>query len=184
MDDIIKTLDQDLQKALDYLHKEFSTLQIGRASSGLVETIDIEAYGATQPLKNMANISCPDSKTIQIQAWDKSVMGAIEKGIRNSGLGLNPINDGVYIRVNVPPLTEERRRDLVKIVHKEGEESKVVVRQARHNAINKIKILEKDKLISEDELKQEEKKIQEKVDNTNKKIEEAVKHKEKEVMSV
>lgn len=180
----IQQLEQDLQKALDYLHKEFSTLQIGRASAGLVETIDIEAYGSVQPLRNMANISCPDSKTIQIQAWDKSVMGSIEKGIRNSGLGLNPINDGVYIRVIVPPLTEERRKDLVKIVHKEAEEAKVVIRQSRHNAINKLKAMEKDKLISEDELKQEEKKVQEKVDTFNKKIEDAAKHKEHEVMSV
>lgn len=184
MQEILSNLKADLQKALDYLHKEYAGLQIGRASAGLVETIEVEAYGMNQPLRNMANISCPDSKTIQVQPWDRSVMGAIEKAIRNSELGLNPVNNGVVVIITVPPLTEERRRDLVKIVHKEAEEAKVAVRQARHNAINKLKNLEKEKAVSEDELKIQEKKVQESVDEINQKIEEDAKHKEKEVMSV
>lgn len=184
MQQIITNLEQELQKALDYLHKEYAGLQIGRASTGLVEMLDVEAYGATQPLKNMANISCPDSKTIQVQPWDKNVMGNVEKAIRDSDLGLNPVNNGTVLLITIPPLTEERRKDLVKIVHKEAEEAKVAVRQARHNAINKLKNMEKEKEISEDELKAEEKKVQEKVDEFNKKIEEDAKHKDNEVMSV
>lgn len=184
MQEIISHLEQELKKALDYLHKEYAGLQIGRASTGLVEMLEVEAYGATQPLKNMANISCPDPKTIQVQPWDKSVMGTVEKAIRDSDLGLNPVNNGNVLLIVIPPLTEERRKDLVKIVHKEAEEAKVAVRQARHNAINKLKNLEKEKEISEDELKQEEKKVQEKVDEMNKKIEEDAKHKDSEVMSV
>ncbi len=184
MQEIITHLKEELQKALDYLHKEYASLQIGRASTGLVETIDVEAYGAIQPLKNMANISCPDAKTIQVQPWDKSVVGTVEKAIRDCGLGLNPVNNGSALMITIPPLTEERRKDLVKIVHKEAEEAKVAVRQARHNAINKLKNLEKEKEISEDDLKTQEKKVQESVDETNKKIEEDAKHKDNEVMSV
>ena len=184
MQEIIANLKKELEKALDYLHKEYAGLQIGRASSGLVEMIDVEAYGAVQPLKNMANISCPDSKTIQVQPWDKSVMGTVEKSIRESDLGLNPVNNGNVLIITVPPLTEERRKDLVKILHKEAEEAKVAVRQARHNAINKLKNLEKEKEISEDELKAQEKNVQEEVDKINKKIDEDAKHKDNEVMSV
>jgi len=184
MQEIITQLKEELQKALEYLHKEYAGLQIGRASTGLVEMIDVEAYGATQPLKNMANISCPDPATIQVQPWDKSVMGNVEKAIRDSDLGLNPVNNGTVLLITIPPLTEERRKDLVKIVHKEAEESKVAVRQARHHAINKLKNLEKEKEISEDELKMQEKKVQESVDEINKQIDESAKHKEHEVMSV
>ncbi len=184
MEDIIIKLKEDLKKALDYLHKEYAGLQIGRASTGLVEMIDVEAYGATQPLKNMANISVPDPATIQVQPWDKSVMGNVEKAIRDSDLGLNPVNNGNALLITVPPLTEERRKDLVKIVHKEAEEAKVAVRQARHNAINKLKNMEKEKELSEDELKAKEKEVQEAVDEINKKIDEDAKHKDNEVMSV
>lgn len=184
MQDILKQLDVDLNKVLDYLHNEYASLQIGRASTGLVETIDVLSYGAIQPLKNLANLSCPDSKTIQIQPWDKSMLGPIEKAIRESEIGLSPVNNGNVIIVSIPPLTEERRRDLVKIVHKEAEEAKVSIRQARHNAINKMKTLEKDKEISEDELKKGEKDAQERVDSINKKTEESAKHKENEVMTV
>lgn len=184
MQEILNNLKTELQKSLEYLHKEYAGLQIGRASSGLVETIQVEAYGVMQPLKNTASISCPDSKTIQVQPWDKSIIGKVEKAIHEANLGLNPVNNGNVILITIPPLTEERRRDLVKVVHKEAEEAKVAVRQARHNAINKLKNLEKEKAISEDELKIQEKKVQETVDETNKKIEEDAKHKEKEVMSV
>ena len=184
MQEIINQLDTDLDKALDYLHKEFVLLQIGRASSGLVENIEVVAYGSSQPLKALANISCPDVKTIQIQPWDKSIMGDIEKSISNSNLNLNPVNDGVCIRIIMPPMTEERRKDLVKLVYQEAEETKVTVRQLRHNAINKLKNLEKEKEISEDDLKKQEKDFQEKIDELNKKIDETAKNKETEVMSV
>ena len=184
MQEIITNLKGELQKALDYLHNEYANLQIGRSSTGLVEMIDVELYGVTQPLKNMASISCLDSKTIQVQPWDKGAVASVEKAIRDSAIGLNPVNNGTVLLIIIPPLTEERRKDLVKIVHKEAEETKVVVRQARHNAINKLKNLEKEKEISEDELKTQEKNVQEVVDKFNKQIEEGAKHKDHEVMSV
>lgn len=182
--DILTHLEADLKKPLDYLHNEYANLQIGRASTGLVESFEVESYGAIQPIKNLANISCPSSTSIQLQPWDKSMLGPIEKVIRESSLGLSPVNNGNVIIINIPPLTEERRRNLVKIVHKEAEDAKVTIRQIRHNAINKLKSLEKEKQISEDELKKAEKDVQDKVDLLNKKIEEAAKHKEHEVMSV
>lgn len=184
MQEILKQLQNDLQKTVDYLHNEYAGLQIGRASTGLVETIEVESYGAIQPLKNLANISCPEPTSVQIQPWDKSMLGPIENAIRDSSLGLNPVNNGNVVIINIPPLTEDRRKDLVKLVHKEAEDAKVTIRQARHNALTKMKNLEKEKEISEDELKKGEKDVQEQIDAINQKIEKASKHKETEVMSV
>ncbi len=172
---------QQLDKSLEFLSKEFAGIQMGRASAGLVEGIEVETYGARQPLRNIAQIAIPDPRSIAITPWDKSVLGAIEKAIRDSNLGLSPVNDGHSIRLNIPPLTEESRKETVKVVHKMAEEAKITVRQARHDAMEKIK---NDDALSEDDERREEKHLQEKVDEMNKKIEEHAKKKEHEVMTI
>lgn len=175
---------QQFQKALDHMHEEFAKLQTGRASAALVENIDVENYGTKLPLKALANIAIPDAKTIAIMPWDKGGMTNIEKAIQDSGLGLNPRNDGTVIRITLPPLTEERRQSLTKIVHELAEKARIAVRQERHHAIDQLKQKEKAKELSEDQRLGLEKKLQEKVDELNKKIEEDAKHKEKDIMTV
>ncbi|MFA6521382.1 MAG: ribosome recycling factor [Candidatus Gracilibacteria bacterium] len=172
------------QQTLAHLKSEYSRLQIGRASASLVEEIKVEAYGSFQPLKGMASISIPDPSTIQIQPWDRSVLNAIEKAIQAANLGLNPVNDGRVIRVPMPPLTEERRKELVKVVHQMEESAKIAVRTARGTAHGTFKTLEEAKTISEDERRLAEKHLQEKVDSSNREIEELAKQKEKDIMTI
>lgn len=183
-DQIISEAKSEFSKALAFLKSEFVKLQTGRASAALVENIQIEAYGAHQPLKNMAQINIPEPRTISIKPWDKGVMGAIESSIKNSGMGLNPINNGEMILINLPQLTEERRKELVKIVHKLAEDAKISVRQARQYAHQKFKEMEQSSEITEDDQTALEKRLQTAVDEANKDIEEAAKHKEEEVMKV
>jgi ribosome recycling factor len=184
LEPVVKALEEQLKKNLDHLHDDYSSLQIGRASAALVERVMVEAYGSIQPLKAVASISVPDAKTIQIQPWDRGTLQAIEKGIQMAEIGLNPQNDGVVIRLNVPALTEERRRELSKVVSKMAEEAKIGVRNARHDAMEKIKVLHKNEEISDDQQKLAEKKIQEKVDHVNNEIDSAAKNKEADVMKV
>ena len=169
------------KNTLEFLSKEFSTIQVGRASSSLVEGIQVEVYGAKQPLKNMAQIAIPDPRSIAITPWDKTALEAIEKAVQESSLGISPVNDGVCIRINIPPLTEETRKQRVKVVHEKAENAKVAIRQGRHTAMEKIK---KDEELSEDEEKRAEKELQEEVDKINKEIDEHTKKKEEEVMKV
>ncbi len=184
MSDFIALGEAEMKKIIDHLKTEYSHLQIGRASASLVEGVMVEAYGSMQALKGLAHISVPDAKTIQIQPWDKSVLQAIEKGIMMANLGLNPSNDGIVVRINIPPLTEERRRDLTKVVHKLAEDARISVRHARQGVMDKIKGQEKAKEISEDIAKGLEKKLQEKVDAMNREIETLAKGKEADVMKV
>ena len=184
MNDILDVLKNEFDSIIEHLKSEFAHLQIGRASSALVEGIFVESYGVRQPLKAVANISIPDAKTIQIQPWNKDQLVDIEKAIASSDLNLTPMNDGVCVRINIPDLTEERRKDLVKVVHKMAEDARISVRQARQKAIDSAKKLEKNGDITEDDLKGLEKKIQARVDDTNKLIEEMVKNKEKDVLTV
>ena len=174
----------EFEKTLVHLKDEFSRLQVGRANPALVESIVVEAYGSSQPLKNLANISVPDSKTLQIQPWDKSVMGAVEKAILQADLGLNPVNNGVTIIVNIPMLTEERRMELVKVVHKLAEDARISVRNARQTAHAKFKSMAQNKEITEDEATGAEKRLQVKVDDTNVTIADAARAKEASVMTV
>jgi ribosome recycling factor len=181
---LILQAEQEFRNALDHLKGEFAGLQIGRASAALVENIDVEAYGSVQPLKALASISIPDPKTIQIQPWDRSQLQAVEKAIRNSDINITPSNDGIVIRLNIPPLTEERRADLTKVVHRLAEEARISVRQARQRVHEQIKEAHKNGKITEDDKTTAEKKLQEKVDNINKEIESLAKAKEAEVMKV
>lgn len=180
----ISSAELEFKKAVAHLKDEFSRLQIGRASSALVEHINVELYGVSQPMKALANISIPDPRTIQIQPWDKSALAPIEKAIVGIGTGLNPVNDGHVVRINIPPLTEERRVDLTKHVKKLGEDAKITVRNARQEAHNHFKQLKADSEITEDDLFDANKQLQTKVDNVNKEIEDLIAAKEKDVMTI
>lgn len=184
MDEILRTAEAEFVKVIEHLRSEFSKLQIGRASASLVEGIQVEAYGSRQPLKSLANVSVPDAKTVQIQPWDKSLLAAVEKAIQQSDLHLNPLNDGMVIRLSIPPLTEERRRDIVKVVSRMAEEARISVRHVRQSALDGMKQKEKAKEVTEDQVTGFEKKLQDKVDHVNIEIETTAKHKENDVMTV
>lgn len=184
MDMDLNAAESEFKKILDHIKTEYQRMQIGRASAALVEGVMVEAYGSRQGLKALANISVPDAKTIQIQPWDKSQLAAIEKAIQLSDLHLNPLNDGVTIRLNIPPLTEERRRDLAKVVNRLAEEARISVRHVRQKFHDQAKEMEKSKQITEDQSKSVVKKLQEKVDKYNMDIEMMSKNKEKDVMTV
>ena len=181
---VIDTARVEFKKTVNHLKESFSKLQIGRASTTLIEDVKVEAYGTLQPLKAVASVSCPDAKTIQIQPWDKSNLSHIENAIKLSGLNLNPINDGQYVRISIPALTEERRAELTKIVHKMAEEARIAVRASRQTAHEAFKKLESDKKISEDENHGADKKLQDEVDKANKELEDIAKAKEHDIMTI
>lgn len=184
VDSLLDQFQKEFDNSVNHLREEFSRMQIGRASAALVEGIHIDAYGTSQPLKAVASISVPDAKTVQIQPWDKSQLGPIEKAIQMSDLQLSPVNDGLCVRLNIPPLTEERRKDLVKVVSRLAEEAKIAVRNSRQKVHDKIKEMEKNKEITEDQMHGGEKKLQERVDKVNQQIDELAKTKEQDVMKV
>lgn len=175
---------KDFDKTTSHLEEEFKKLQIGRASAGLVEGMMVEAYGSMQALKSVAGVSVPDAKTIQIQPWDRSMLAVIEKAIRVSDLNLNPVNNGLSIILSIPPLTEERRRDLAKVVNRLAEEAKISVRNIRHDYMGQLSKAEHDKEIPEDEKNRLEKQMQEKVDEINRTIEAMAKAKEQSIMTI
>jgi len=184
IDQIFQELNQKCEAAIDHLYSEYAKIQTGRANVALVENVTVDSYGAKMPLKGVATISIPEPKQIAIQPFNRDQLQNVEKAILEADLGLTPQNDGTFIRLNLPPLTEDRRKELVKIVHQYAEDSRISVRNARHEAISQLKELEKEKEISEDELRGKEKEVQEKVDKLNQQIEEAAKKKEKDVMTV
>ncbi len=173
-----------MESAYNYLLSEYSKLQTGRANTALVENIMVESFGTMMPMKGLASISIPEPTQIAIQPWNRDMLTNIEKAISNANLGLNPQNNGTLIRIQLPPLTEERRKELVKLVHKYAEDAKISVRNSRHDGLSKLKAMEKNKEISEDLLASKEKELQKAVDDYNAKIEESVKKKEKDVMTV
>jgi len=175
---------QDFEKATTHMKEEFSRLQIGRASAALIENVPVEVYGQSQPLKAIANISIPDPRSLVIQPWDRGSLAAIEKGIVGIGVGLNPINDGNLIRINIPPLTEERRAELAKKVKQLAEEAKISVRTARQDAHNVFKKLKAESELTEDDLRDADKRLQTKVDEVNGKIDEMAKTKEADIMKI
>jgi ribosome recycling factor len=183
-DEILLETEDAMDKAFDYLTHEFSAVRTGKASPALVENIDAEAYGTPMKLKQLAVISTPEPRMLVIQPFDASTVKDIEKAIKESKLGINPIVDGKIIRLPIPPLTEERRRDLVKSIKQMAEEVRVRVRSARREGIDGMKKLEKDGKISEDDLKSYEAEIQKLTDHSNKKIDEALIAKEADIMKV
>ncbi len=175
----LASFDQAVKKVLDHLHQEFSKLQTGRANASVIEHVMVEAYGQRMELKAVASISVQDARSIVIQPWDKSVLGDIEKSIQAANLGVNPVNDGIVIRLNFPSMTEERRGQMTKIVSQLAEAAKIKIRQDRQAANDQIKTI-----AEEDEKEREQKELQRLVDDANKKVDEAAKQKEKEVMTV
>ncbi|MBI5404357.1 MAG: ribosome recycling factor [Ignavibacteriae bacterium] len=182
--DIIKDSNDRMKKAVEHIISEFIKVRTGKASVGLLDGIKVDYYGTPTPLNQVGNISTPDFHTITIQPWDKSVIGLIEKTILNSNLGLNPANDGSVIRVPIPALNEERRKELVKLVKKMAEEGRVAIRNIRRDEIEKMKKTEKAEHISEDDRKHGEVEIQKLTDKFIKEIDEILAKKEKEIMEV
>ncbi|HRI35549.1 MAG TPA: ribosome recycling factor [bacterium] len=181
---MLSSLDSDLKKVIDHLHNEFAKLQVGRANPALVEDVRVHAYGSVQTLKSVASVSLLDAQTIVISPWDRALLRDISAGITASGLGLNPQDNGESITIRVPQLTEERRRDLVKVAGKLAEEAKVGIRNVRQDILKTVKAAETNKEISEDIRKQHETTVQKKVDDAVKQIDEMTKHKEAEIMKV
>jgi ribosome recycling factor len=177
-------MDEHMDKTIEALRRDYSKVRTGRASTGLLDDVRIDYYGTPSPITQVATLAIPEPRTMTIQPWENKLIPAIEKAIMNANLGFTPANDGRVIRIVLPPLTEERRKEIVKNLKKSAEEAKVAVRNIRRDAIDKLKKLEKDKQISEDELKKTEKQVQDHTDLHVAKIDEVLAHKEKEVMEV
>lgn len=179
-----KKTSERMTGAVDSLRKDFASIRTGRASLGLVEGIVVDYYGTLTPLPQLASLSIPESRQIAIQPWEQRLIPEIEKAIMKSDLGLTPMNDGRIIRINIPILTEERRKQLVKVVRKRAEEAKVAVRNIRRDANDELKKFEKEKHLSEDEVKREQEEVQKITDSFVQKVDEILEHKEKEIMEV
>ena len=180
----IESKTPEFEKALEYFKEELNQLRTGRASAALVENLNVDYYGAKSPLKQVASISIPEPRTIVISPWDKGSLVNIEAAIRESQLNLNPMNDGQVVRINIPALNEERRKELVKVLNQKNEEAKITVRRIREEIWNEIQQLEKDGKIGEDEKFIGKDKLQEVIDEYNVKTEEIRKKKEGEIMTV
>lgn len=173
-----------MDKTVAALKEEFASLRTGRASAGLLEQVMVEAYGAKSPITQVAGISVPDPRSITVQVWDRGLVVSVEKAIRNAGLGLNPVVEGQNLRVPVPPLTEERRRDLAKLAGKYAEHQRIAVRNVRRDANDDLKKAEKAGAINQDELKRMTEEVQKLTDDAIKRVDEALKTKEQEIMQV
>ncbi|MDP9372798.1 MAG: ribosome recycling factor [Chloroflexota bacterium] len=184
IEDVIADAQGRMQKAIEALGRELSAVRTGRASPSLVERLPVAQYGTEMPLNQLANIAAPEVRLLTISPWDKSSIPAIEKAIRKSDLGLNPTSDGQLIRIAIPPLTEERRRSMVKIVHGKVEDAKVAVRNIRRDAISQAKEFKEEKMISEDDERRAEGQIQELTNKFTAQAEQIGKDKEREVMQV
>jgi len=182
--EIIKTAREHMDKTHHALLHEFAGVRTGRASTAIFEKVTVDAYGSSMPLNQMANIKAPDAQSIIIEPWDRSVIGAIEKAILSSDLGLNPSNDGILIRIPFPALTEERRKELAKLCKGYAEEARVGVRNIRRDANQKLDRLAKDGQASEDDIRRAEGEVQKITDGHVKEIDEALKRKEAEIMEV
>ena len=179
-----KAYDQKMLKTIEVVKSNFASVRAGRANAGVLDRITVEYYGTPTPLNQVAAISSPDPRTLMIQPWDGTLLKAIEKAIQTSDLGINPQNDGKCIRLTFPQLTEERRKELVKLIHKYAEGGKVAVRNIRRDALENFKKQQKASEITEDELKIAEKDLQKLTDDSCKELDKLLENKEKELMSV
>lgn len=183
-DDIRRDAESRMGRALEALERDLGAIRTGRAATALVERIPVEYYGTSTPLNQLASISVPEAHSIVIQPWDRSALGAIEKAIQKSDVGLVPNVDGTAVRLNIPPLTEERRKDLVKLVHKRMEEARVEIRNHRRDVGDEIKKAEKDGDVTSDESRREQDLLQKVTDRWIAEVERVGKHKEQEIMEV
>jgi len=184
IDETLSIADGKMQKSIQALRRELDTIRTGRATPVLVDSISVDAYGVPTPLKEIATISVPEARLLVIQPWDRSTLAGINKAILKSDLGLNPINDGAAIRLVIPPPTEERRKELVKVVRKRVEEAKVALRNIRREAMEELRRLEKDKEISQDENRRALDRLQKITDSFVEKAAEVGQSKETEIMEV
>jgi ribosome recycling factor len=184
MNEVILEMSDKMDKSVEAFKKELSKVRTGRASLSILDGISVDAYGSSMPLNQVGTVTIPESRMIVIQPWDPQMLQAIEKAIQKSDIGLNPVNDGKIIRLSIPQLTEERRKELVKSVKKVAEEFRVAIRNSRRDAIESLKKQKKDKEISEDELFKYQDEAQSETDSYVKKIDGATANKEKEVMEV
>jgi ribosome recycling factor len=175
---------QRMDGAIEALRREFAGVRTGKASPALLDTIRVEAYGSLLPLNQVGTVSAPEARMLLVQPWDKTLIKATEKALRESDLGLNPSNDGSVIRIPIPALTEERRKEFVKMLHKLTEEARVSVRNIRRDTNDEIKHRQKDEGLSEDDIRREQADVQKLTDQYIAKIEELMKHKEAEIMEV
>ena len=182
--EIKKNAVEHMKKAVEHLNHELATIRTGRASSTLLDTLKVDYFGTMTPIKHVANVSIPDAKTIAIQPFQPNMLAVIEKAILSSDLGLTPQSDGHFIRLTIPQLTEDRRKDILKIVKKHGEETKISIRNIRREAIEKLRSAEKDSDITEDDLRRGEKETQELTDKYVAEVDEVIGNKEEEIMTV
>lgn len=184
MEALLKATEEKMNKSLDALNREFKSIRVGRANASVLDRISVDYYGVATPVMQMAAVSVPEARTLLIRPWDATTLKAIEKAILSSDIGINPQNDGTQIRLNFPPLNEERRKEISKEVKKLAEEGKVAVRNIRRDALEKLKGLKKDNQITEDDEKNGEKKIQNLTDRFCKEADELEAAKEKEIMEI
>jgi ribosome recycling factor len=181
--DLAKYRDR-MDKAVAALKDEFGSLRTGRASASLLDQVMVDAYGSTMPLNQCGSVSVPEPRMLTVSVWDRGLVVSVEKAIRNSGLGLNPMVDGQTLRIPIPPLTEERRKDLSKLAGKYAETQRIAIRNVRREANEHARAAQKDSVISEDDEKRLEKEVQELTDAAIKRVDEALKNKEQEIMQV
>src|SRR3990170_599961 len=179
--DVTKHARDLMHKAIENTKHELATIRSGKATTSLLDTVKVEAYGQHMPLNQVASVAAPEARLLTVQPWDKALLGAIERALQASDIGLNPSNDGTVIRIPLPPLTEERRKELVKVVHKLAEEGRIAIRHARTEALAQIKKLEH---VSEDDERRSEKEVQKLHDDAIKQVDALVKGKEQEIMEV
>jgi ribosome recycling factor len=182
--EVIGTMNGQMDKTIDALRREYQKVRTGRASTSLLDDIKVDYYGTPSTLNQVATLAVPEPRTITLQPWEAKIIPLIEKAILNANIGLTPSNDGKTIRLNLPALTEERRKEIVKQLRKLAEDAKVALRNIRRDAIDELKKLEKEKKITEDELKRGEKEVQDATKSHEMKVDEVLSHKEKEVMEV
>ncbi|MFI4949313.1 MAG: ribosome recycling factor [Alphaproteobacteria bacterium] len=183
-DELLKDIRRRMDGAIEVLHKEFGGLRTGRASASLLEPIMVNAYGGTVPLNQVASINVPEPRMITVQVWDRGVVKAVDRAIREAGLGLNPQTEGQVMRVPIPELNEERRRELTRVAAKYAEDARIAVRHVRRDGIEALRRLEKDGEISQDEHRKVEKDVQLLTDDHIKKIDETLAHKDSEILQV
>jgi ribosome recycling factor len=183
MQALVKDIEARMTSAMDTLTREFASVRTGRASTGLVETVRVDYYGTPTPVTQMASVSVPDARTLLIQPWETGQLGPIEKAILKSDLGLTPVNDGKVIRLTMPPLSEERRKQLAKTVHKLAEDARVAIRNIRREANDRLKAMGRDKNVSEDEERRGHDLIQKTTDRYIVRVDELLKKKEQEILS-
>jgi ribosome recycling factor len=184
MSEVIKEAKVKMDKTIEAFRQEIAKVRTGKATTALLDGIKVDYYGNPSPINQVANVTVLDAHTLSITPWDKNMVGVIDKAILTADLGFNPLNDGTNIKIPIPQLTEERRKDLGKLAKKFGEDAKISLRSIRHHAIDKLKQLEKDKELSEDLRHDGEADVQKVTDNHTKTIDDMVAHKEKEIMEI